>query len=208
MREEQNASYITVVQGLAKYEDNNIEYVSESDAGKRILTNPNTGSEFTERFNNQWKSMRNPFKDSYYWLKGELLDLKGLKSALEGRENVVKMQSSTESKKRSDQQELDKLSQGKSTLKTFFKSKSSKESDILTLQSAIEQSIKDVEEFKKLVNFLTVYHGEIAIQKFKREKSKGYLRVLLQLASKEITNSHLAATLWHEVVGMLSSAPK
>ena len=35
--------------------------------------------------------MRNPYKETYYWLKGELLDLKGLKSALEGRENVVKL---------------------------------------------------------------------------------------------------------------------
>lgn len=163
VRDEQNQSYIAIVQGLVKYEDNNIEYVAESDPSKRILTNPTTGSEFTERFNSQWKQQKNPFRDAYYWIKGELLDLKGLKSALEGRENVVKQQSATESKKRSDQQELDKLSQGKTTLKSFFKSKSSKESDILTLQSAIEQSIKDVEEFKKLVNFLTVYHGEIAI---------------------------------------------
>lgn len=161
-----------------------------------------------ERFTSQWKQQKNPFKDSYYWLKGELLDLKGLKSSLEGRENVVRQQSSAESKKRSDQQELDKLSQGKATLKSFFKSKSSKESDILTLQSAIEQSIKDIEEYKKLVNFLTVYHGEVAVQKFKNEKTKGYLRVLLQMASKEITNSHLAATLWHECMGMGGQVPK
>ena len=105
--------------------------------------------------------MRNPFKEAYYWLKGELLDLKGLKSALEGRENVIRLQSAAESKKRSDQQELEKLSQGKSTLKSFFKSKSSKENDILALQTAIEVSQKDIEDYKKLVNFLTIYHGEI-----------------------------------------------
>lgn len=110
VRDEQNQAYITTVQGLIKYEDNNTEYVSESDVTKRILTNPATGSEFNEKFTTQWKTMRNPYKETYYWLKGELLDLKGLKSALEGRENVVKLQSAAESKKRSDQQELEKLS--------------------------------------------------------------------------------------------------
>jgi hypothetical protein len=103
VREDQIGAYQAIMQGLIKYEDNNIEYVSNSDAGKRILTNPTTGSEFTERFTSQWKGQKNPFKDAFYWLKGELLDLKGLKTALEGREAVVKQQSSTESKKRSDQ---------------------------------------------------------------------------------------------------------
>lgn len=92
-------------------------------------------------------------------------------------------------------------------MKSLFKSKSSKESEILVLQASIEVCNKDIEDYKKLVNFLTVYHGEIAIQKFKREKSRQYLRVLLQMASKEITNSHLAATLWHEVLGMVGSLP-
>lgn len=178
-RDEQNLSYTTIMQGLIKYEDNNVEYVSESDASRRILTNPATGSEFTDRFLQQCKTLRNPYKDAYYWLKGELLDLKGLKSALEGRESVVKLQSGTESKKRSDQQELEKLSQGKTTIKSLFKSKSSKEGEILNLQAAIEVANKDIEDFKKLVNFLTIYHGEVAIQKFKQEKSRGYLRVLL-----------------------------
>lgn len=92
-------------------------------------------------------------------------------------------------------------------MKSIFKSKSSKDSDILNLQSSIEVSNKDIEDYKKLVNFLTIYHGEVAIPKFKREKSKQYLRLLLQMASKEITNSHLAATLWHEVLGMVGSLP-
>jgi hypothetical protein len=102
VRDEQNSTYQGILTGLVKYEDNNIEYMSDSDVSRRMLTNPSTGSEFNERFASQWKTMRNPYKDSYYWLKGELLDLKGLRQALEGRENVVKQQSAAESKKRSD----------------------------------------------------------------------------------------------------------
>ena len=43
---------------------------------------------------------------------------------LQGREGVMKAQLATEDKKKADQKELDKLSQGKKTLKSVFKSKS------------------------------------------------------------------------------------
>lgn len=97
------------------------------------MTNPGSGGEFREKFDDASKLWRNPFREAYIWLKGELLDLKGLNEALLGREQVVKQQSATESKKRNDQYELEKLSQGKTTLKSIFKSKSSKENDILNL---------------------------------------------------------------------------
>lgn len=53
--------------------------------------------------------------------------------ALNGRDMVTKMQSNCMSKKRSDESELDKLTQGKKSLKNFFKTKSTKENDILNL---------------------------------------------------------------------------
>jgi len=45
----------------------------------------------------------------------------------------MKAQLNTEQKKKEDQKELDKLSVGKTTLKSMFKSKSQKESKILNL---------------------------------------------------------------------------
>jgi phosphopantetheine adenylyltransferase len=110
------------------------------------------------------------------------------------------MLSSTEAKKRENQHELEKLSQGKKTLKSIFKSKSGKENDILNLQAAIEVANKDIEDYKKLINFLTIYHGQVAIQKFKKEKGKQYMRVMSGVSVKEINNSHVAATLWHTLI--------
>jgi uncharacterized protein YukJ len=66
------------VTSISRYEDNNVDYYSEADVTKRILTNPLTGTEFGERYNSQMKSLKNPYKEAYYWYKGELLDLKGL----------------------------------------------------------------------------------------------------------------------------------
>lgn len=62
-----------------------------------------------------------------------MLDIIGMINAMKGRDSVMKRQLATESKKRSDQEELEKLSLGKTTLKSFFKSKDGKEKDILNL---------------------------------------------------------------------------
>lgn len=144
VRTEQDASYVQIMNSLFKYEDNNIEYYTESDISKRILTDPNQTVDVKEKVDQTFRALRNPYREAYLILKGELLDLKGMADALSGREQVVKMQSNTESKKRSDQQELEKLSQGKTTLKSIFKSSKSKENDILNLQAAIEVANKDI----------------------------------------------------------------
>lgn len=76
-----------------------------------------------------YEGWKNPYKDAYIWLKGELIDMKGISDALAGRDAVVKNQSVVMNKKRSDQAELDKLNAGKKSVKNFFKSKAAKEND-------------------------------------------------------------------------------
>ncbi len=50
-RDEQNKCYQDIVTSVSRYEDNNVDYYSEADVTKRILTNPLTGTEFGERYN-------------------------------------------------------------------------------------------------------------------------------------------------------------
>lgn len=90
--------------------------------------------------------------------------------AMKGREIVVKKCTDAENKKRDDNEELEKLSLGKTTLKSFFKSKTGKEKDILNLQANIEQANQDIENYRRLINFITIYHGQLAIDKFKKDK--------------------------------------
>jgi hypothetical protein len=203
IREDQDAQYITILNALQKYEDHNIEYYAEGDTYKRVLTHPDANGEVKERVENCYKTtVKNPYREAYLVLKGELLDLKGMSETLQGREMVVKQQSSTESKKRSDQQEMEKLQQGKTTLKSIFKSSKSKEGDITKLQGEIELATKDIADYKKLIHFLTIYHGQVAINKFKREKSRQYLKLMHNMSVKEISNSHAHATLWHYLMEM------
>lgn len=193
-----------MVISLTRYEDQNVDYYSDSDLTQRILTHPAIG-DMKEKIDDSHSRWRNSYKNAYNWLKVELLDIKGIYEALAGRENVIRFQSSTDNKKRQDQAELEKLSMGKKTLKTLFKSKSSKDTDILNLQAAIEVANRDVADYKKLINFLTVYHGQVAIPKFKKEKVRQYLKMLNSFCVKEISNSHVSATLWHSVLEINSS---
>lgn len=79
--------------------------------------------------------------------------------AMQGREKMIQQQQKTEEKKRDKQTELDKMSMGKTTLKSFFKSKSTIEKDILNYQADIEQLNLDIEEYRKLITFITIYQG-------------------------------------------------
>jgi hypothetical protein len=78
-------------------------------------------------------------------------------NAIKGRDDVIRRLAETESKKRDEQEELDKLTMGKTTLKSFFKSKEGKENDIKLLQKSIKTCDFLIEEYKKLINFITVY---------------------------------------------------
>lgn len=68
-----------------KYEDQNVEYYSDSDLTKRILTHPSAG-DMKDKVDVTSRSWKNSYKDLYIWLKGELLDIKGIMDAINGRE--------------------------------------------------------------------------------------------------------------------------
>jgi len=84
----------------------------------------------------------------------------------------MKAQLAIENKRRSNTIELEKLQLGKTTLKSIFQSKSGKDKQILSLQNDIEAANNFVEDYKKLTNFVTIYQGQIAIPKFKKDKLK------------------------------------
>lgn len=101
-----------------------------------------------------------------------------------------------------NRKELEKLQGGKTTIKSLFKSKSQKESKALNLQADLEVMEAEIGDFEKLIKFLTIYHGQQAIPKFKVAKAKYYLKALNMFCVKEISNSHLQATFFHSLLEM------
>lgn len=163
------------------------------------MTHPGA-SELSTNIDETIKAWKNPFREAWIWIKGELLDVRGMMDAMSGRDGVIQKQLKTEQKIRDKQKELDKLTLGKTTLKSFFKSKSAVEKDILNYQADIEAMNVDVEDYRKLINFVTIYHGQLAIDKFKKAKLLQYQKMLNFFAVREIGNAHISATLYHSIL--------
>lgn len=193
------AHYQRVYAAFIKFEETAVDYYADGDRALRIMTHP-SAAELSTNIDETIKSWRNPFREAWIWIKGELLDVRGMMDAMSGRDAVIQKQLKTEQKIRDKQKELDKMTLGKTTLKSFFKTKSGVEKDILNYQADIEAMNVDVEDYRKLINFVTIYHGQLAIDKFKKAKLLQYQKMLNYFAVREIGNAHVSATLYHSIL--------
>jgi hypothetical protein len=184
---------------MIKFEDLALDFFTDGDLAQRSITNP-MNVELRENIGGACRKWVNPFLDTYIWLKGEILDLEGARDAMSGRQNLLEAQSALVTKKTEKQQELEKMATGKTTLKSFFKSKTTIEKDIGLYTQEVENMTKEIEDYRKLINFVTIYHGNMAIELFKQNKQQQYCRMLNNFAVREISNAHIAATLYHQLL--------
>ena len=59
---------------------------------------------------------------------------------------------------------------------------------------------EEIEDYIKLINFLTVYQGDKALEKFKQLKVQQYFKMLNHFSLREISNAHTSATLYHSIL--------
>ncbi len=114
------------------FEDIAVDYFGDGMQMQRVLTNSNVG-DLRTKIKDTVACYKSPFAEAAIWIKGEMLDIQGMIDAMKGREKVMKRQIEAEGKRRDAQTELEDLSLGKTTLTSFWKSKSGKEKDILNL---------------------------------------------------------------------------
>lgn len=98
----------------------------------RIITHPKAG-DIKEEVLNTTNSFKNPFFEAALWIRGEMLDIAGMVNAMKGRQQVSLRQTNVREKKRDDEEEIQKLQTGTLSLRNFFKSKDSKQNDIVRL---------------------------------------------------------------------------
>ena len=176
-----------------------IDCYSDGDRTKRALSHP-IAQDIPDKVKENIEKWRNPFKEAWMTLRGECLDIKAMMNAMNGRTKQEQLMTKSETKQRDKKAELEKMTLGKTTLKSFFKSKSTIQKDIDAYSANIQQLELDIEQYKKLVNFITIYHGQIAIDKFKRLKAAAYFKMLNGFCIKEVSNAHLHATLSHSIL--------
>lgn len=71
-----------------KYEDVSVDFYADGELSQRTITHPGA-SEIRESINPTIKEWKNPYREAYIWIKGELLDLLGARDAMDGRDQVV-----------------------------------------------------------------------------------------------------------------------
>ncbi len=91
---------------------------------------------------------------------------------------------------------MENVNQGKKTIRTLLKS----EKDAGGLQTAIENTEKELENLDTIITILTIYLGEQVIPKFKKEKLKIYHKLMQQFTVIEINNAHQTASFWSTVL--------
>jgi hypothetical protein len=58
----------------------------------------------------------------------------------------------------------------------------------------------EIEEYRKLINFITIYQGQFAVDRFKKDKIGQYAKMLYQMSIRSIQNAHMAAQLSHQIL--------
>jgi hypothetical protein len=82
-------NYVRMYYAFMKYEDIAVDYFSDCDVSKRLLTHPGVG-DTKEKIAESFAGHQNAYRDAHIWIKGESLDIKGLLEGLAGRELIMK----------------------------------------------------------------------------------------------------------------------
>jgi len=190
-----NNSFASLIDLLGKYEEETLTTYCDSNANKLVVGDIND-TELKEKAEALQKDLKNPFLEFYHWVRGECNDVEALYEAIRGRDKLVETKTKAESKKKSDESELDKLNQGKKTLKTLFKGSSGRQVTITNLTNNIAQAEKDIELYGRLISMVEVYLAETVIPHFKNGKIEIYYHILKDFGAAEVSNAHASATFW------------
>ena len=91
--------YKKIYLNMMAFEDMAIDAYSDGDRTKRVLSHP-VASELPQKITENIEKWRNPFKDAYLTLRGEMLDVKAMMVAMQGRSNQELLCSKAESRQR------------------------------------------------------------------------------------------------------------
>jgi hypothetical protein len=156
---------------LNRFEHNVFLEYCENDLGKQIMP------EYDESSRNMTDHLKNPMREFFYWIKGEIYDLQALNDSFMGLDRLIKKKQKLESKKKSDKDTLDKISQSKTTLKTLFKGESGKQVTMTNLSNSIATCERDIEIYDKIIVMIEEYIAKSVIPTFMDQKEKFYYKI-------------------------------
>lgn len=184
---------------FADYETNSLgAYSASKFQASLFFADPNEAAA-KEKVDSIGSSRTNPFVKMRYWVKEEQFDLAAILEAIHVKEGMEKRLEGTKKKKRSTQNSLDKLSQGKKTLTNFWKSQSTKANNITSYTATIAQCEQDIENYERMIKMTACNLSENSIPQFKQDKSASYYKMLTTFSQAELKNSSDATEVWNAV---------
>lgn len=93
--------------------------------------------------------LKNPFKEVYFWLKGECYDCFAILEMIRSRDRLVESRVKCEKKKNDDRHALEKLQAGKKTMKSIFSTKSNAD-QMNALATSITKLERDIEALEEI----------------------------------------------------------
>ena len=107
--------------------------------------------------------MQNPFTVMRRWLKFELLDLQAILEAIKKKNEMEKRRQGKEATRNDEKEELFKMKEGQSTLRSFFMGKDAKINRITELTNSIQNAGKDIECLSLLHKIIVLQLNQAAI---------------------------------------------
>lgn len=142
-RDQHNSNFQSIINMMKYYEQGALLQYADGNANKLVVGN-DLNPLYIETSEDIIDKLKNPYQDYYYWIKGELYDIQALNDSFEGLNRVKKQQEKLQSKLKSDEQTLDSLNRGRTTLKTIFTGEAKKEqmkTDVTNEMDVIERDI-------------------------------------------------------------------
>jgi sorting nexin-1/2 len=77
--------YERIYAAFIKFEETAVDYYGDGDRNLRVMTHP-SANDLVNSIDETIKSWKNPFREAWIWIKGELLDVRGMMDAMNGRD--------------------------------------------------------------------------------------------------------------------------
>ena len=143
--------------------------------------------------------MQNPFTVMRRWLKFELLDLQAILEAIKKKNEMEKRRQAKVTQRNEEKEELWKMKEGQSTLRSFFMGKDAKINRITELTNSVGSAEKDIECLSLLHKIIVLQLNQAAIQFFKRDKFTTYNHTVNLYAAKQIENNTIRMDVFQKV---------
>lgn len=82
---------------MSKYEEGALLQYAELKTDRLVVGN-SLNPLYIETADDIMEKLKNPFKEFYYWVKGEIYDIQALLDCIEGRDRMIRLKEKAESK--------------------------------------------------------------------------------------------------------------